>query len=363
LDDPNDFVRLEIESALRLGKRVIPVLVNGADMPREEQLPASLRALARRNAVRLTHERFRTDAQGLIGGLKRVLDESEAARLARQAEDRRQAEREAAAEAEARAAREEATRAAAQREAEEAARAADAERRRRAEAERAAEAERRRQAAAEAEAERQRMDRARRSSEAAPAVPSAPAQDAFPSAIESSHDTIAPAQSSDWDGIQDAPAAEGPLRNQRDLLAGLVFLVLGIVGFVASPGLLSASSDTATATGPSYFPAVVALITALLGGAILARSMVSRSDPIEPIALRTVVLVLSGCALFGLLLQKAGLIVALAVMGAVSMAAAPSARFDWRPLVSFAAFMVFAVVVFVWGLKLAIPLGGSWFGN
>ena len=69
LDNPQDFVRIEIEAALRLGKRVVPVLVNRAEMPTAEQLPESLRALVRRNAVRLTHERFNSDVQGLISDL------------------------------------------------------------------------------------------------------------------------------------------------------------------------------------------------------------------------------------------------------------------------------------------------------
>ena len=66
LDDPDDFVRIEITSALSQGKRVIPVLVGDAQMPRPEELPEALRPLARRNAVRLTHERFRADTQGLV---------------------------------------------------------------------------------------------------------------------------------------------------------------------------------------------------------------------------------------------------------------------------------------------------------
>jgi TIR domain len=73
LDDPNDFVRIEIESALKLGKRVIPVLVNDAHMPRADQMPEAIRPLATRNAVRLTHERFRSDVQGLIAALQRGL--------------------------------------------------------------------------------------------------------------------------------------------------------------------------------------------------------------------------------------------------------------------------------------------------
>src|SRR5215472_267 len=48
LDDPHDFVRLEIEAALTRNVRVIPVLVAGAQMPQAEDLPASLTRLVRR---------------------------------------------------------------------------------------------------------------------------------------------------------------------------------------------------------------------------------------------------------------------------------------------------------------------------
>src|SRR5881296_2422892 len=59
LDDPNDFLRIEIESALKQNKRVIPVLVGEARMPRPDELPEGIRPFAWRHAVRLTHERFR----------------------------------------------------------------------------------------------------------------------------------------------------------------------------------------------------------------------------------------------------------------------------------------------------------------
>jgi hypothetical protein len=80
LDDPDDFVRIEITSALNQGKRVIPVLIGDTPMPHQEQLPEALRPLARRNAVRLTHERFRADTQGLVKALEQALAEIEEAR-------------------------------------------------------------------------------------------------------------------------------------------------------------------------------------------------------------------------------------------------------------------------------------------
>ncbi len=66
LDDPEDFVRREIEAALDRGVTVVPVLVGGAQMPRPEQLPSSLEKLAARQAVELRAGRFSTDLMPLL---------------------------------------------------------------------------------------------------------------------------------------------------------------------------------------------------------------------------------------------------------------------------------------------------------
>jgi hypothetical protein len=73
LDNPHDFVRIEIEAALKRDVRVVPVLVDGAQMPREQHLPESLRELSHRQAVRLSHERFSADAEGLAKALEKVI--------------------------------------------------------------------------------------------------------------------------------------------------------------------------------------------------------------------------------------------------------------------------------------------------
>jgi hypothetical protein len=75
LDDPDDIVRLEVEAALERSIRVIPVLAEGAIMPRRQDLPDSLAGLVRRNAVRLTHESFRHEAARLIEVIAKVLDQ------------------------------------------------------------------------------------------------------------------------------------------------------------------------------------------------------------------------------------------------------------------------------------------------
>jgi formylglycine-generating enzyme required for sulfatase activity len=86
LDNPDDFVRIEIESALAQEKRVIPVLVGQAAMPHNDDVPESMRPLLRRHAVRLTHERFRADTEALIGALQRALKGAEEARAKQQVE-------------------------------------------------------------------------------------------------------------------------------------------------------------------------------------------------------------------------------------------------------------------------------------
>jgi hypothetical protein len=56
LEDSNDFVRVEIASGLRRGIPVVPLLVDGARMPREDQLPDDIKLLARRNGTDIRHD-------------------------------------------------------------------------------------------------------------------------------------------------------------------------------------------------------------------------------------------------------------------------------------------------------------------
>lgn len=73
LDNENDYVRLEIATALGREIPVVPVLVRGARMPKADQLPEDLRELAYRNSVELTHARWKSDVQVLGQSLEPYL--------------------------------------------------------------------------------------------------------------------------------------------------------------------------------------------------------------------------------------------------------------------------------------------------
>lgn len=71
LDNPNDFVRLEVAAALASNVRVIPVLVQDATMPGPQELPDDLVRLSRRNAIELSDLRWNRDVDQLISVLER----------------------------------------------------------------------------------------------------------------------------------------------------------------------------------------------------------------------------------------------------------------------------------------------------
>ncbi len=75
LDEETDYVRLEIAAALRRDIPVVPVLLRGAKMPRSEQLPEEIADLAYRNAVELTHARWKSDMQVLIKALRPMVSD------------------------------------------------------------------------------------------------------------------------------------------------------------------------------------------------------------------------------------------------------------------------------------------------
>jgi hypothetical protein len=73
LDKEHDYVRMEIAKALERGVRVIPVLVSGAKMPHQQDLPDDLRLLALHQAMDLRDAHFHTDADQLMDVLKQTV--------------------------------------------------------------------------------------------------------------------------------------------------------------------------------------------------------------------------------------------------------------------------------------------------
>jgi tetratricopeptide (TPR) repeat protein len=101
LDKRDDYVKAEIREALRGEKIVIPVLVDGAKMPRREELPRSITRLVSRNAIEFSEARFNYDVAELIKAIDPTaapvfitIEEHKASLLQREQEIREQIKRE-----------------------------------------------------------------------------------------------------------------------------------------------------------------------------------------------------------------------------------------------------------------------------
>jgi hypothetical protein len=81
LDSENDFLRIEIAAALRRNIPVIPILLDGAKVPRADQLPQDLEELVERHALDVRHASFHLDLDKLITALKRSFSDQPGAAL------------------------------------------------------------------------------------------------------------------------------------------------------------------------------------------------------------------------------------------------------------------------------------------
>lgn len=78
IQDPSDFVRREIEYVLEKQIPIIPVFVGGVSMPPENEMPQSLRALARRNGINIRPDSLSDDMDKLIQQIERLIKNDEA---------------------------------------------------------------------------------------------------------------------------------------------------------------------------------------------------------------------------------------------------------------------------------------------
>jgi len=92
LENPDDYVRIEIATALKRNTRVIPLLVQGATMPRADELPEDLAPLTRRNAFELHDFSWNEELRRLINTLDKVLERRPTEEPREQPEPRQQPE-------------------------------------------------------------------------------------------------------------------------------------------------------------------------------------------------------------------------------------------------------------------------------
>lgn len=144
--------------------------------------------------------------------------------------------------------------------------------------------------------------------------------------------------------------------NRKDLICGLVFIVIGLLFAVGTKDL---DIGTATRMGPGYFPLVLCGILILIGAIIAVKSFGKPDVEFGSIPWRAILLILPATIFFGYAVRNIGLmpgvfIVALASSFASSKMTIPVA------LALSVALAIFCYGVFVWGLGLPIQPFGPW---
>ena len=150
------------------------------------------------------------------------------------------------------------------------------------------------------------------------------------------------------------------IRNPRDFWAGAIYLALAVAAIWIGRDYLQ---GTSARMGPGYFPTALGSILALIGVVSIVRSFVRPGEAISAFAWRPLVLVLGSTVLFGLLLPRAGLVIALAALIVVGALASRNSRADATSLAAAGGLIAFCVLVFVKGLGVPMPLVGAWFGG
>jgi hypothetical protein len=149
------------------------------------------------------------------------------------------------------------------------------------------------------------------------------------------------------------------LRNPKDFWTGIIYILFGTAAFIIGRGY---PMGTALKMGPGYFPTILSVLLVLIGSIALVRSYLRQGTPVGRFTAKGLLLVVASTALFGLLLRKAGLIIALPVL--VLTSAYASREFRWRQSALLAAGLtVFCALIFLKGLGVPIPLVGPWFGR
>ncbi len=168
------------------------------------------------------------------------------------------------------------------------------------------------------------------------------------------------------------------IKSERDFWSGLMFVVIGVVfavgathysmgpacpaGDPCAANLWARLSQLSAHPGAGYFPLGLSILLALLGTIVLFKSLTIESeggDPVGAFAWRPLLVIVIAIAVFGVMLEKIGL--ALTVPVLIFIASLAGDEFRWKGVLANAIVLtVGSWFIFVWGLKLTIPMW-PWF--
>ncbi len=145
------------------------------------------------------------------------------------------------------------------------------------------------------------------------------------------------------------------IKSQRDFWSGLMFIAMGI-GFAW--GATNYSFGSSARPGPGYFPFGLGVLMAILGGVVLFGSLTVETDDGDKIgafAWKPLLIIVASIIVFGLLLDRLGMIITLPVL--VIMSATAGDEFHWKDAVINAVILTIGSwLIFIKGLALVIPM-------
>ncbi|BET27214.1 putative tricarboxylic transport membrane protein [Limnobacter thiooxidans] len=147
-------------------------------------------------------------------------------------------------------------------------------------------------------------------------------------------------------------------KDLRDFWAGLLYLIIGVAALYMAGDY---EMGTAIVMGPGYFPVVLSGLLIVIGLISLIRSFIVEGEPLQGFAFSKIIFVTLSIVAFALLVEGAGL--AIAVIAVFFISALASKFFNWKFTLGIAlGAAVFCSLVFVKGLGIPLPIFGSWFG-
>ena len=151
------------------------------------------------------------------------------------------------------------------------------------------------------------------------------------------------------------------IKSQRDFVAGLMFIVVGIA---FAWGATEYSFGSSARPGPGYFPFGLGILLAILGGVVTFGALTIETeggDPIGDIPWKPLVIILGAVAVFAFALPRLGLVITIPLL--ILIASFGGDEFHWRDVIILSIVLTLgSYLIFVTGLDLVLPIWPSFLG-